>query len=137
MYCYDNGLIAAKVFQASPNLGKLFENCIAIHLKRKEIEKRLELYYWRNQQGEEVDFVIKKGTKIVELIQACYTLGNEKTREREVRALLKTGKELRCNKLTVLTLREDKEEEREWFGIKGIITYVPFERWFLDRTVID
>ena len=137
MYCYDNGLIAAKAFQASPNLGKLFENCIAIHLKRKEIEKRLELYYWRNQQGEEVDFVIKKGTKIVELIQACYTLGNEKTREREVRALLKTGKELRCNKLTVLTLREDKEEECEWFGIKGIITYVPFERWFLDKTVIE
>jgi predicted AAA+ superfamily ATPase len=135
MYCYDNGFIAAKAFQASPNLGKLFENSIAIHLRQKEIEKQLELYYWRNQQGEEVDFIIKKGTKIVELIQSCYTLDNEKTREREIRALLKAGKELECNKLTVLTLREDKEEGREWFGIKGTITYVPFEKWVLEGTV--
>jgi uncharacterized protein len=131
MYCYDNGIIAAKAFQASPNLGKLFENCVAIHLKKIEIEKRIELYYWRNQQGEEVDFVIKKGIKIVELIQACYSLDNEKTREREVRALLKAGKELNCSKLTVVTLREDKEEACEWFGIKGTITYIPFERWLL------
>ncbi len=135
MYCYDNGFIAAKAFQASPNLGKLFENSIVIYLKQKEIEKQLELYYWRNQQGEEVDFVIKKGTIIVELIQACYMLDNEKTQEREIRALLKAGKELGCIKLTVLTLREDREEEREWFGIKGTITYVPFEKWVLDRSV--
>lgn len=132
MYCYDNGFIAAKAFQASPNLGKLFENSIAIHLKQKEIQKQLQLYYWKNQQGEEVDFVIKKGTKIVELIQACYMLDNEKTREREIRALLKTGKELGCNKLTVLTIRENREDMQEWFGIKGTITYIPFEKWVLE-----
>jgi hypothetical protein len=132
MYCYDNGMIAAKAFQASPNYGKLFENCVAVHLKRKEIEKKLELYYWRNQQGEEVDFIVRRGTETMELIQACYSLENEKTRDREVRALLKAGKELKCSKLTVLTLREDKEERREWFGIKGTITYKPLGRWLLD-----
>ena len=132
MYCYDNGLIAAKAFQASPNFGRLFENCVAIHLKKMDIEKKLELYYWRNQQGEEVDFVIKKGTEVVELIQACYSLENQKTREREVRALLNAGKELKCSKLTLLTLREDKEEIHEWFGIKGTITYKPLGRWLLD-----
>ena len=108
MYCYDNGMIAAKAFQASPNYGRLFENCVAVHLKRKEIEKKFELYYWRNQQGEEVDFMVKRGTEIMELIQACYSLENKKTRDREVRALLKAGKELKCSKLTVLTLREDQ-----------------------------
>ncbi len=135
MYCYDNGMIAAKAFQASPNYGRLFENCVAVHLKRKEIEKKLELYYWRNQQGEEVDFMVRRGTEVMELIQACYSLENEKTREREVRALLKAGKELKCSKLTVLTLREDKEEMHEWFGIKGAITYKPLGRWLLDGTV--
>jgi predicted AAA+ superfamily ATPase len=129
MYCYDNGLISAKAFQASPNIGKLFENTIAIHLKRKELEKQLEVYYYKNPQGEEVDFIIKKKTKITELIQACYTLENAKTREREIRALLKAGKELNCSKLTILTLREDKEEQQEWFGIKGTITYTPLEKW--------
>jgi predicted AAA+ superfamily ATPase len=132
MYSYDNGMIAAKAFQTSPNYGRLFENCVAAHLKRKDIERELELYYWRNQQGEEVDFVIKKGTQIVELIQACYSLETERTRDREVRALLKAGKELGCNKLTILTLREDKDELREWFGIKGTISYKPLGKWLLN-----
>jgi predicted AAA+ superfamily ATPase len=133
-YCYDNGLITAKAFQASPNYGKLFENCVAIHLKRKEIEGHLNVYYWRNQQGEEVDFVIKKGLKVVELIQACYSLDDERTRNREIRALLLAGKELKCKKLTILTPREEKEEEREWFGIKGKISYTPVSKWMLDQT---
>lgn len=133
MYCYDNGMIAAKAFQASPNYGRLFENCVAVHLKRQEIEKKIELYYWRNQQGQEVDFVVRRGIEVVELIQACYLLENQKTREREVRALLKAGDELKCTKLTVLTLREDKEEMCEWFGFKGTITYKPLGKWLLDK----
>ena len=77
MYSYDNGLIAAKAFQTSPNYGKLFENCVAAYLKRKEINKEIGLYYWRNQQGEEVDFILKKGTEVTELIQACYSRTNK------------------------------------------------------------
>jgi len=131
MYAYDNGLIEAKAFKASPNYGKLFENCVALKLKRKALEKKIEIFYWRNQQNEEVDFVIKKGTQIVELIQACYLLENPKTCDREVRALLKAGKELGCNKLTILTLREEKQEMHEWFGIKGAINYKPLGKWLL------
>jgi predicted AAA+ superfamily ATPase len=134
VYAYDNGMITAKAFQTSPNYGKLLENCVAIHLKRKDIEKKIELYYWRNQQGEEVDFIVKRGTQIVELIQACYSLESQKTRNREIRALLKAGKELACKKLTILTLREVKEETHEWFGITGVITYKPLVRWLLEST---
>jgi predicted AAA+ superfamily ATPase len=131
MYSYDNGMITAKAFQASPNYGRLFENCVAVHLKRFDIDKKIELYYWRNQQGEEVDFLIKKGTEIVELIQACYSLENEKTRSREIRALLKAGKELGCDKMTILNLREEKEETHEWFGTKSTITYKSLSKWLL------
>ena len=131
VYCYDNGLIAAKAFQSSPNLGKLFENCVARHLKEMEIRGLCSIYYWRNMQGEEVDFVIKKGMKVTELIQACYSADDAKTRSREVRALLLAGKELGCKKLTVLTLREEKEEECEWFGIKGTVHYKPLAKWLL------
>ena len=134
MYAYDNGMITAKAFQASPNYGKLLENCVAIHLKRREIEKKIELYYWRNQQGEEVDFLIMKGTKIVELIQVCYSLENQKTRSREIRSLLRAKKELGCDKLTIITLRESKEEMHEWFNIQGIITYKPIIKWLQDNT---
>ena len=98
------------------------------------MEKNIELYYWRNPQGEEVDFMVRRGTQIVELIQACYSLEREKTRNREIRALLKAGKEFGCKKLTILTLREDKEEMHEWFGIKGVITYKPIAKWLLEST---
>ena len=134
VYAYDNGMITAKAFQASPNYGKFLENCVAIHLKRKDMEKKIELYYWRNPQGEAVDFIVKRGTQIMELIQARYSLESEKTRNREIRALLKAGKELGCKKLTILTLREAKEEMHEWFGIKGVITYKPIARWLLENT---
>jgi len=133
VYSYDNGMISAKAFQASPNYGKLMENCMAACLKREDLEKKLELYYWRNQQGEEVDFAIKKGTKVVELIQACYSLENKKTVDREIRALLKAGNELKCNKLTIVTMRLEKEETHEWFGIRGKITYRPLAKWLLER----
>jgi predicted AAA+ superfamily ATPase len=133
MYCYDNGIIAAKAFQTSPNLGKLFENCIAVHLKRKEIDKQIELYYWKNSQGEEVDFIIKKGPKVAELIQACCLMDNEKTIDREIRALLKAGNELNCDKLTIISLREEKVEEKQWFGFKGTITFIPLEKWLLSE----
>jgi uncharacterized protein len=137
MYSYDNGMITAKAFQASPNYGKLVENCVAAHLKRMDLDKKLELYYWRNQQGEEVDFVIKKGTRIVELIQVCYSTENKKTADREVRALLKAGKELGCNKLIILTMRENKEETHEWFGIRGTIIYRPIVKWLLNDAAIQ
>ena len=132
IYSYDNGMITAKAFQASPNYGKLFENCVAALLKRKEIYKEIELYYWRNQQGEEVDFIIKKGTEVTELIQACYSLETKKTRDREVRGLLNAGKELRCTKMTILTMREEREENCEWFKNKGTITYKPLNKWLLE-----
>ncbi len=131
MYSYDNGMISAKAFQASPNYGKLVENCVAAHLKRKDLEKKLELYYWRNPQGEEVDFVVKRGIRVVELIQVCYSLENKKTLDREIRALLKAGEELRCDKLTIVSMREDKEEAHEWFGFRGKITYKPLAKWLL------
>jgi predicted AAA+ superfamily ATPase len=131
MYSYDNGMISAKAFQASPNYGKLVENCVASHLKRKDLEKSLELYYWRNPQGEEVNFAIKRGTQVAELIQVCYSVENKKTVDREVRALLKAGKELKCDKLTIVTMHEDKEETHEWFGLRGKITYKPLTKWLL------
>jgi predicted AAA+ superfamily ATPase len=133
IYCYDNGLIAAKTYQSSPNYGRLFENCIAVQLKRMDIERKIQVYYWRSPQGEEVDFVIKKGTQVVELIQACYTIESAKTHNREIRSLLKASKELQCNNLTILTLHQNDTKEKEWFGIKRKICYTPLSKWLLEE----
>ncbi len=133
-YCYDTGMFAAKAMQASPNLGKFLENTVAIHLKNAEIKKEMELYYWKDQQDHEVDFVVKRGIKVAELIQVCYSLEDKKTKDREIRSLLTAGKELRCKKLTIITMKEEKKESREWFGIKGTITYKSVWKWLLEET---
>lgn len=131
IYCIDNGFIHAKAFKLSPDIGKLYENAVAIKLKIEEIEEKIRIYYWKNQQHEEVDFVIKVGTKVKQLIQVCSNIKNLDTKNREVRALIKAGKELKCNNLLIITEDTESEEKGEWFGDKAVIRYIPLWRWLL------
>lgn len=133
IYCIDNGFIYAKAFRSSPDFGKLYENVVAIELKKQEIGGEIKVYYWKNIQQEEVDFVIKQGTRIKQLIQVCYNFADIKTRKREIRALLKASKELKCRNLIIIT--EDKEGEKEinWFGIKRKIRFIPLWEWLIKK----
>lgn len=133
IYCFDNGLVGAKAFQASPNIGKLFENIIAVHLKRLEMQGELELYYWKNQQQEEVDFVIKKGTTVTQLIQTCYDPQNPETKKREIRALINAGQEIKCKDLLVLTGDYEAVEMHKWFGRKAKINFKPAWKWLQEQ----
>ncbi len=129
IYCIDNGLISAKAFQSAPDLGRSYENAVAVHLKRQEAEGSFKVYYWKNAQGEEVDFVVYKDRKVSQLIQVCADLREPKVREREVRALLKASKELKCKELLVITADYETEEEAEWFGAKGKVRFVLLWKW--------
>ena len=131
IYCIDNGFIRAKAFNISPDTGKLYENVVACKLKIEEINGKLDLFYWKNPQQEEVDFVIKIGTKVEQLIQVCYNLKNNDIRNREIRGLIKAGKELHCKKLLIVTDNKEGKENIEWFGDKAVIEYIPFWKWLL------
>jgi len=127
-YFIDNVFISRISTNFSRNYGRLYENLVGINLLR--LDK--EFFYWKNEKNEEVDFVLKKGNKVDKLIQVCYDIKNPETFDREVRALLKASKELKCKKLIVLN--KDKEEviDREWFGIKGKIKLIPLWKWCLE-----
>lgn len=129
IYLIDNGFINAKSFQVSPNIGKRIENLVAIELKKKEIAGELNFYYYRNSQGHEVDFVIRKENKIVQLIQVCSYLDNEEIKNRETRALLNASNDLECKNMLIITIDYESEEEIKWFGKKGNITYIPLWKW--------
>lgn len=133
IYCIDNGLIYSKAFKFSMDIGKLYENIIAILLKKKELNNELNFYFWKNNQNEEVDFVIKKGTKVESLIQVAYNLNAPKTLEREKRALVKAKKELACNNLYIINYEIEKEEIFKWYGEKAKIIYVPLWKWLLEN----
>lgn len=131
IYCIDNGFVYAKAFKSSPDIGKLMENVVAVELKRLEINGTASIYYWKNPQQEEVDFVIKQGTKIKQLIQVCYNIDDVKTREREIRALIKASKELKCKNLLVVTESKEGEKQVSWFGIERKVKFRPLWKWLL------
>ena len=125
VYAADVGLSNAVGFRFSSNLGKIAENIVAVELKREEVLKNTEIYYWQDIQKREVDFVVKMGQKIKQLIQVCWNINEYKTKEREVKALLKACKELKCRNMLVIT--EDKEGEEKVDNKK--IKYIPLWKY--------
>lgn len=131
IYCVDNGFIHARAFKFSPDIGKLYENIVAVELKQYEMNGSVNFYFWKSELHEEVDFVVRQGSKTRQLIQVCYDLENIKTRDREIRALLKASKELGCRDLLVLTEDQEGEETINWFGISEKVKFMPLWRWLL------
>ena len=82
------------------------ENIVLLQLKRKN----KEVYFYTDSAGGEVDFVIRDGLKIKELIQVCSNFDDLETREIEIRPLVRGSKQLECNNLTIITYDQEKEE---------------------------
>jgi hypothetical protein len=131
IYCTDNGMVTSSSFRFSPDLGKLYENVVAITLRRHEMDGTIECFYWQSSQQEEVDFVVKQGTRITQLIQVCVSVDAPRTKARETRALLKASSELGCKDLVILTDSTEAEEDASWYGTVGRVRYVPVWKWLL------
>jgi len=127
IYFIDNAFINSISTKFSNNLGRLYENIVAVELKRR----KKEFCYWKNIEKEEVDFVIKNDSKAGQLIQVCYDISETDTKKREIRALLKASKDLKCKNLLLINHDYFGEEELEWFGIKRKVKFVPLWKWLL------
>lgn len=128
VYCVDNGIVTTIGFRFSENLGKLMENSVAIELQRRtSADPSAGVYYWKDHQQHEVDFVLKKGTAVSQLIQVTYADSREEVRDREIKALIKAGRELRCKNLGVVTW----DYEGEIRMGKRTIRCVPLWKWLL------
>ncbi len=131
VYGVDTGLINSVAFQFSENSGKIMENAVFLDLKRRADydSGKMEIYYWQDYTGTEVDFVVKNGKKITQLIQVAQELVNIETKQRETRSLLKASKELRCNDLLLITEHEEGIEIID--GKK--IAIRPLWKWLLEN----
>jgi len=85
IYAIDTGLIDALTAKHFDNICRLLENIVALELFRKRAQNQSELYSYKSKQQQEVDFVIKKGINVVQLIQVCYSLKDEKTKKKRVK----------------------------------------------------
>lgn len=133
VYIVDNGFVTAKAIQHSPNTGKLMENLVFTELVKKGVKPSSELFYYKTRNDREVDFVVKKGLVIMELIQVCYEAINPDVEQREIKALVEAGKELSASggkipKLTVLTWDEKRTIENSGMTIQ----FKPLWAWLID-----
>jgi len=134
VYAIDTGIIHSIGLRFSDDIGRIYENVVAIELMRiKARDSDIDIYYWKNTGHEEVDFAVKKGIKVVQLIQVCFNIDNPKTKDREIRALLKAKDETKCDNLLILTEDYEAQEEMEWFGFKGKIKFMPLWKWLIQK----
>ena len=122
-YAYDLGIINSVKFKISPDIGRLLENLVAIELLRR----KKEFYYYKTRDGKEVDFAIKEGMEIAQLIQVCYEISDKTTRNREINSLIKVAKETGCKDLMILTW---DFEGNETIKEKNVV-FLPIRKWLL------
>lgn len=109
VYVVDNGFVQSTAFNLSENLGRLLENQVFVELLRRGYIPGQTLFYYRSRNDKEIDFVTRKGTKVEQLIQVCYDMTSEKTRKRELDALVEAAEELHCDNLIIITNSEQNE----------------------------
>lgn len=127
VYAVDNGFVSAKAIQHSPDKGKLMENLVFTELVKRGVKPNRELFYYKTRNDREVDFVVKKGNEVAELIQVCYESINSDVEQKETKALLEASDELKVKKLTVLTW--DEKQEANQGEVK--VQFVPLWEWLL------
>ncbi len=122
-FLVDNGFGG---FESLSNKGKLLENAVFGDLVRRGYRPNGSLFFYRTRKNREIDFVLRQDRKTRELIQVTYRF-DEKTNERETKALVEAADELNCENLLMITW--DQEGEEHYSG--KLIKYTPFWKWAL------
>lgn len=95
---------------AAENMGWRLENIIFIELMRRCAPQFLDIYYYKpTSRAKEVDFVICNQNKAIELIQVAFDISNPKAYQRETSSLIKASRELKCDKLTLISFNDTRE----------------------------
>ena len=125
VYLADNGLS----WRLPQDKGRLMENAVFLHLMRKQkLDPLSEIYYYRDV-NREVDFVVKNGQEITELVQVTFISDESEIKNREIDPLLYAGKKLRCDNLKFITW--DYESERQLSGQR--IQFIPLWRLLTEK----
>ncbi len=128
IYCVDNSLIREVGLELTENRGRLMENIVALELiKKSRNESEFELFYWKDHSGKEVDFVIRNGRHVDQLVQVTYASSLTAVNRRELDALAAASKDLNCDNLLVLTW--DYEGSTGAGGKK--VSFMPLWKWLL------
>jgi len=125
IYCIDTGMIESLNPGSVDNLGRIMENIVLLDLLRRY--PRENVYFYQTPQQHEVDFVLKEGLTVRQLIQVTYASGRDEIESREIKSLIKASNELKCKDLLLITW--DYEDELKIDN--KTIRCVPLWKWLL------
>lgn len=123
-YAGDTGFFRA--IAADQGWGRSFENMIFLSVRR-HLKTGQGINYWKDRQGREVDIALRRGDHALLLVQACYEMKDEKTRKREIDALVRSSKELGADRAVIVTHDEEATQEEEGVTVE----IVPMASWLL------
>jgi len=123
VYVVDNGLVNAVGYTGTSDVGWLYENVVFLELRRRGGE----IYYYKDKRGREVDFLVWDGRKVVEAIQVCFDVADDRVLRRELRSLSSCLDVLRLKGGLVIT--SDLEDRRVVNG--HTIEFRPLWKWLL------
>lgn len=129
VYCLDSSIINSLSFKTSENWGRLMENLVSVELLRRKSywHNEWEIFYFKDYQQNEVDFLIREGYAVKELIQVSYANGFDEIEKREYRSLIKASDLLRCNELKIITW--DYEDVKNIDGKR--VNFIPLWKWLI------
>lgn len=129
-YAVDTAMVAPREeVLLTESLGLRLENVVAVELQRRA-KAGEQIYYYHKVREYEVDFMVVDGVRVKELIQVTYDFRNPRAKlyNREVGNLLKAGKKLNCDKLTLVMMFGDKRDI-EQDGM--VVRCIPATEWLL------
>jgi predicted AAA+ superfamily ATPase len=104
----------------SEERGRLLETIVFNELKRRGHD----LFYWKNERGKEVDFVVCDGLRPKQLIQVTDIIENERQLKRETDSMLLAAEELKVTDLLLLTNRLDSGQLPEKIHFESFISWL-------------
>jgi predicted AAA+ superfamily ATPase len=128
IYVCDVGI--SKILGFDTEIGRKMENVVFLDLFVGKNENPLrEINFYKSKKGHEVDFVVREGAKIKQLIQVSYISTEQEINKREIKALLEASKELSCENLIVITWDYECEKKIN----EKIIKFIPLWKWLLTK----
>jgi uncharacterized protein len=118
IYCIDNGFIQHNSVSFTPDNGRLLENMVFLHLRRKT----KEIYYFAEKN--ECDFVVFQQKKPEGIYQVCWQL-NQDNLDRELNGLNEAMDFFKVNQGTIITFNQNETFE---IGNKKC-NAIPFYEW--------
>jgi predicted AAA+ superfamily ATPase len=122
VYITDNGFISLLSFRGMEVSGRLLENLVFTELYKKG----KTIFYFKDAQNYECDFVVTVNEQVTEALQVTYKLTDE-NREREIRGLLGALREFGLERGTIITFDSEEEISEPPYRL----SVIPFWKWLI------